>query len=218
MAHRSDQKADHATAQNSAKERTEDARLVAALGKCSVVLVGIMGCGKSTVGRRLANRLGIPFVDADTEIEQAANMTVPEIFAAHGEPYFRKGEERVIARLLKEGPQVLATGGGAFMSEATRDEIAKNGISIWLKADFDTVMERVRKRANRPLLQTPDPEGTMKDLMARRYPVYGMAELTVSSRDVPHEVVVDDIVEALKSRLLADDLTSPARETATGAS
>ncbi|WP_346892458.1 shikimate kinase [uncultured Roseibium sp.] len=217
MAHRSDQKADHAPAPRSANARSDDARLVRALGKRSLVLVGIMGCGKSTVGRRLANRLGIPFVDADTEIEQAANMSVPEIFAAHGEPYFRKGEERVIARLLREGPQVLATGGGAYMSAATRDEIAENGISIWLKADFDTVMERVRKRSNRPLLQNPDPEGTMRELIAKRYPVYGMAELTVSSRDVPHEVVVDDIVEALKSRLLAEDLTSSAEETATGA-
>lgn len=217
MAHRSDQKAENATARQSAGERAEDARLVRALGKRSLVLVGIMGCGKSTVGRRLAHRLDIPFVDADTEIEQAANMTVPEIFAAHGEPYFRKGEERVIARLLKEGPQVLATGGGAFMSEATRNEIAENGISVWLKADLDTVMERVRKRANRPLLQTPDPEGTMKELMAKRYPVYGRADLTVNSRDVPHDLVVEDIVEALKSRLLAEDLTSSAQETATGA-
>ncbi len=217
MAHRSDQKAENAPAHRGANARADDARLVAALGKRSIVLVGIMGCGKSTVGRRLANRLDIPFVDADTEIEQAANMTVPEIFAAHGEPYFRKGEERVIARLLREGPQVLATGGGAYMSEATRQEIAENGISIWLKADLDTVMERVRKRSNRPLLQTPDPEGTMRDLMAKRYPVYGLAELTVSSRDVPHDHVVEDIVAALKSRLLAEDLTTSAQETATGA-
>jgi shikimate kinase len=217
MAHRSEPKAENATAHRSGGERAEDARLVAALGKRSLVLVGIMGCGKSTVGRRLANRLDIPFVDADTEIEQAANMSVPEIFTVHGEPYFRKGEERVIARLLREGPQVLATGGGAYMSEATRNEIAENGISIWLKADLDTVMERVRKRSNRPLLQTPDPEGTMRELMAKRYPVYGMAELTVNSRDVPHDHVVEDIVEALKSRLLAEDLTTSAQETATGA-
>ena len=174
-----------------------------------------MGCGKSTVGRRLANRLNIPFVDADAEIERAANMTVNEIFANHGEPYFRSGEKRVIARLLTEGPQVLATGGGAFMSETTRNEIAKGGISVWLKADLDIVMERVRKRATRPLLQTPDPEGTMKALMDKRYPVYAQADLTVYSRDVPHEAVVEDIIEALKSRLLAADAATDKEEPAT---
>lgn len=172
-------------------------QIVAALNGRSIVLVGIMGCGKSTVGRRLAQKLGLRFVDADTEIEQAANMSIAEIFAAHGEPYFRSGEERVIARLLKEGPQVLATGGGAFMSGATRDAIEENGISVWLKADFDIVMTRVRKKATRPLLKTPDPEGTMRELMAKRHPVYGKANITVHSRDVPHEVVMDEIIEAL---------------------
>lgn len=169
-------------------------RLLAALGTRSIVLVGIMGCGKSTVGKRLAARLGLEFVDADAEIERAANMTVSEIFAEHGEPYFRSGEERVIARLLSEGPQVLATGGGAFMSETTRAEIAANGLSIWLKVDFETVMARVRRRATRPLLQTPDPEGTMRNLLAEREPVYAKAALTVTSKDVPHDTVVDQII------------------------
>ncbi|XYK82904.1 MAG: shikimate kinase [Labrenzia sp.] len=175
--------------------------LVAALGKRSIVLVGIMGCGKSTVGKRLAQRLGLEFVDADSEIERAANMTVSEIFAEHGEPYFRSGEERVIARLLQEGPQVLATGGGAFMSDATRSEIETNGLSIWLKVDFETVMARVRRRSTRPLLRNPDPEGTMRKLMAEREPVYAQAQLTVTSKDVPHEAVVDQIVLTLADHL-----------------
>ncbi|MGV2978415.1 shikimate kinase [Roseibium alexandrii] len=176
-------------------------RLVAALGKRSIVLVGIMGCGKSTVGKRLAQRLGLEFVDADSEIERAANMTVSEIFSEHGEPYFRSGEERVIARLLQEGPQVLATGGGAFMSDQTRSEIETNGLSIWLKVDFETVMARVRRRSTRPLLRNPDPEGTMRKLMAEREPVYAQAQLTVTSKDVPHEAVVDQIVLTLADHL-----------------
>ncbi|MEP2706595.1 MAG: shikimate kinase [Roseibium sp.] len=177
------------------------ARLVDAMDGRSVVLVGIMGCGKSTVGKRLAQRLGLEFVDADSEIERAANMTVSEIFSEHGEPYFRSGEERVIARLLREGPQILATGGGAFMSEMTRDEINAQGLSIWLKVDFETVMARVRRRSTRPLLQNPDPEGTMRKLMAEREPVYSKATLTVTSKDVPHEAVVDQIVVTLAEHL-----------------
>ncbi|MTI43242.1 shikimate kinase [Roseibium hamelinense] len=176
--------------------------LLERLGQRSIVLVGIMGCGKSTVGRRLANRMNLPFVDADTEIERAANMTVSEIFAEHGEPYFRGGEERVIARLLAEGPQVLATGGGAYMSEATRGAIADHGVSVWLRADLETVMARVRKRPTRPLLQNADPEGTMRALMEKRDPVYALADLTVHSREVPHETVVDEILDALDAKLL----------------
>lgn len=188
----------------------EPDRLVAALGSRSIVLVGIMGCGKSTVGKRLAQRLGLEFIDADSEIERAANMTVSEIFAAHGEPYFRSGEERVIARLLGEGPQVLATGGGAFMSETTRTEISEHGLSVWLKVDFDTVMARVRRRATRPLLQNADPEGTMRQLLDEREPVYATAALTVTSKDVPHDAVVDQIIVAMAAYLLQreDTLTS----------
>ncbi len=149
------------------------------LGTRSLVLVGLMGAGKSTVGRRLAQKLALPFRDADQEIETAAGMTIPEIFAIHGETHFRDGERRVIARLLQEGPMVLATGGGAFMNEETRDRIARQGISVWLRADLEVLMRRVRKRATRPLLQTSDPEGTMRDLITVRHPVYATADLTV---------------------------------------
>lgn len=167
------------------------------LGTRSLVLVGLMGAGKSTVGRRLAQTLKLPFRDADHEIEAAAGMTIPDIFSIHGEEYFRDGERRVIARLLQEGPMVLATGGGAFMNEETRQAIAEHGISIWLKADLDILMRRVRKRATRPLLQNPDPEGTMRRLMEVRYPIYAMADITVDSHEAPHDRVVADIVKAL---------------------
>jgi shikimate kinase len=167
------------------------------LGTRSIVLVGLMGAGKSTVGRRLAQTLKLPFRDADHEIEAAAGMTIPDIFAVHGEDHFRDGERRVIARLLQEGPMVLATGGGAFMNEETRQAIAENGISIWLRADLDVLMRRVRKRSTRPLLQNPDPEGTMRRLMEVRHPVYATANLTVDSHEVPHDRVVADIVTAL---------------------
>ena len=167
------------------------------LGTRSLVLVGLMGAGKSTVGRRLAQTLKLPFRDADHEIEAAAGMTIPDIFSIHGEEYFRDGERRVIARLLQEGPMVLATGGGAFMNEDTRRAVAENGISIWLKADLDILMRRVRKRATRPLLQNPDPEGTMRRLMDLRYPVYATADLTVDSHEAPHDRVVADIIKAL---------------------
>jgi len=176
-------------------------RLTAALGGRAVVLVGIMGCGKSSVGRRLAQALDLPFVDADTEIEAAANLTIAEIFAQHGEPYFRAGEQRVIARLLKQGAQVLATGGGAYMNAETRAEIARTAVSVWLKADLDIVMSRVRRKPTRPLLNDPDPEGVMRRLMAERYPVYAEADVTVPSRDVPHDTVVLDIVAALETHL-----------------
>jgi shikimate kinase len=174
------------------------------LGVRSIVLVGLMGAGKSTVGRRLAHKLGLPFCDADHEIEAAAGMTIPDIFAIYGEDYFRDGERRVIARLLQEGPIVLATGGGAFMSEETRTHIAASGISIWLKADLDVLMRRVRKRSNRPLLQTADPEETMRKLMDIRYPIYARATLTVESHEVPHDRVVTDTMKALDAWLAAN--------------
>ena len=177
-----------------------------ALGQRSVVLVGLMGCGKSAIGRRLAGRLALPFVDADEEIEKAAGKTIEDIFADHGEPYFREGERKVVARLLRAGPQVLATGGGAFMSEETREAIAERGISIWLKAELPLLVRRVGKRGNRPLLKVDDPEVVLRDLMAKRYPVYATADITVESRDVPHEVIVGEIVDRL-----ARDL-SPAPE------
>jgi shikimate kinase/3-dehydroquinate synthase len=174
-----------------------EARLRRGLGARSIVLVGLMGAGKSTVGRRLASRLGLMFKDADHEIEAAAKLTIADIFAIYGEASFREGEERVIARLLREGPMVLATGGGAFMREATRARIAEGGISVWLKADLEVLMRRVRKRATRPLLQTEDPEATMRALMEVRHPVYAGADLTVLSRDVSHDRVMQDVMEAL---------------------
>jgi shikimate kinase len=179
----------------------DDAALIAALGQRSIALVGMMGSGKSSIGRRLASRLAIPFVDADTEIEQAAGMTIAEIFEHHGEPYFRAGEARVIARLLDHGPQVLATGGGAFMNRDTRAAIQQKGVSIWLKAELDVLMKRIKRRGDRPLLKTDDPAATLTALMEQRYPVYAEADLTVLSRDVPHDTIVDEIVAALRPRL-----------------
>ena len=163
----------------------------------SVVLVGLMGAGKTTVGRRLARRLGLDFVDADAEIEQAAGETVPEIFARHGEAAFRAGERRVITRLLAGPPHVLATGGGAFMDPVTRANIAARGISIWLKADLDVLMKRVAKRGDRPLLQNGDPRSTMKRLIDERYPVYAEADIAIDSIEGPHEAVVETIIGKL---------------------
>jgi shikimate kinase len=156
-----------------------------------------MGCGKSAVGRRLAARLGLPFVDADEEIEKAAGKTIEDIFAEHGEPYFREGERKVLARLLRSGQQVLATGGGAFMNAETRQAIAETGVSVWLRADLPLLVRRVGKRNNRPLLKNGDPEVVLQNLMDARYPIYATADLTVESRDVPHEVIVGEIVERL---------------------
>jgi shikimate kinase len=181
--------------------RTVEEAIRERLGHRSVVLVGLMGAGKSTVGRRLGMRLDLAFRDADAEIEAAAGMSVTDIFAIHGEPYFREGEARVIGRLLQEGPIVLATGGGAFMNAETRARIAGAGVSIWLKADFDVLMRRVRKRSNRPLLRNTDPEARMRELIELRYPVYALADLTVQSREVPHDRVVEDAVNSLDAYL-----------------
>jgi shikimate kinase len=176
--------------------------LRAALGQRAIVLVGMMGSGKSSVGRRLATRLGLPFVDADTEIETAAQMTIPEIFAQRGEAEFREGERRVIGRVLTtRAPLVLATGGGAFMNAETRERVKGLGVSVWLKAEPDVLMRRVRKRSNRPLLQTADPEATLRRMLAEREPVYALADITIQSRDEPHEVVVGDTVAALDAHL-----------------
>ncbi|WP_395698595.1 3-dehydroquinate synthase [Methylocella sp.] len=177
------------------------AALVDALKGRSIVLVGFMGCGKSSSGRRLAQRLGLPFVDADVEIEAAAGMTISEIFAKHGEAFFRDGERRVVARLLEDGPRVVATGGGAFLNEGTRARIRASGLSVWLKAEPDVLWRRVRKRSHRPLLQGPDAEKTMRALIAERYPHYAKADLTVVSRDGPHETAVEEIVSAIEFHL-----------------
>ena len=167
------------------------------LGQRPIVLVGLMGAGKTSVGRRLAEKLGVPFVDADHEIEAAAGKTIKEIFSDHGEPYFREGERRVIQRLIGNGAQVLATGGGAYMNDETRQRIEESGISVWLKASLPILMKRVMKRQDRPLLQAEDPEAVMRGLIDKRYPVYARADVTVESRDVQHGQMVNDVVRAL---------------------
>ncbi len=177
------------------------AALVAALEGRSIVLVGLMGSGKTAIGRRLAQRLGLEFVDSDTEIEWAAGMTIPEIFSRYGEPYFRDGERRVMARLLADGPRVIATGGGAFMNAETRARIAESGVSLWLKGDLDVLWRRVRKRTHRPLLQNPNPEATLKKLMDQRYPIYAKADVTVISQEGPHEAVVEEAVAGIERHL-----------------
>ena len=169
--------------------------VVRALGGRSIVLVGMMGAGKSSIGRRLASRLGIPFIDADTEIESAAGMTIPEIFEKHGEPYFRAGEARVIARLLDNGPQVLATGGGSLMDPQTRALIGQKGISIWLKADVDVLLKRTKRRNDRPLVEK------IKDLLPVREPIYAQADIIIQSRDEPHDTIIDEIMGELPKRL-----------------
>jgi shikimate kinase len=166
------------------------------LGNHAIVLVGLMGAGKTSVGRRLAEKLDVPFVDADHEIEIAAGKSIAEIFADHGEDYFREGERRVITRLLENGLQVLATGGGAFMNVDTRARIKSLGVSLWLKADLDVLLKRVAKRNDRPLLKE-NPEQVMKDLMQKRYPIYAEANITVESRDVQHGQMVNDVIKAI---------------------
>ena len=158
-----------------------------------------MGAGKTVIGRKLAQSIGVPFKDADAEIEQAAGLTVSEIFAKHGEPAFRDGERRVIRRLLDDPPHVLATGGGAFMHEETRRVIAERGVSVWLKAELPVLMKRVLKRNTRPLLAQGDPEATMKQLMTERYPIYAEAAITVETGDGPHENVVAALLAALRA-------------------
>jgi len=183
-----------------AAENGLESAIVRALGRRSIVLVGMMGAGKSSVGRRLAARLGIDFVDADSEIESAAGMSIPEIFAKHGEDYFRSGEARVIARLLDHGPRVLATGGGSIMNQTTRDLIQIKGISVWLKADVEVLIKRTKRRNDRPLVEK------IKDLLPQREPVYALSDIVVQSRDEPHETIVDEIVAKLTKPLgLAGD-------------
>jgi len=162
-----------------------------------IVLVGLMGVGKSTVGRRLANRLGVPFVDADHEIEVAADMTVGEIFEKFGEPYFRDGERRVIARLVDGQPQVIATGGGAFIHDETRAMILEHAIAIWLDAPTRVLAERVRRRDTRPLLRDRDPQAVLDELAAKRNPIYAQAPIRIASDQAPHESAVSAILRAI---------------------
>jgi shikimate kinase len=186
---------------NKEDRQGQAARIREALGSRSVVLIGLMGAGKTAVGRRLANRLDLPFIDADTEIELAAGTSISEIFAEHGEAYFRQGERKVIARLLESGPQILATGGGAYMNADTRTTIGARGISIWLRAEIPILLHRVRRRNHRPLLAGRDAEQVMRALTAERYPIYAGADITVESRDVPHDVIVNEVVEGLAAKL-----------------
>jgi shikimate kinase len=189
-------------AQADGGDATRAAAILGRLGPRPIVLIGMMGAGKTSTGRRLAAHLGIDFVDSDLEMESAAGMTIPEIFARHGEPYFRDRESRVVERLIGSGPRVVATGGGAFIHPATRRTIKASGFSVWIKADFDVLMRRIRKRNNRPLMRTPDPEATLKSLMAERYPVYAEADLTIVSRDCPHDVMVDAMAAAIAAHLV----------------
>ncbi len=167
-----------------------------------IVLVGMMGAGKTTVGRRLAAALNRRFIDSDAEIEIAAGMSIPEFFDTHGEADFRAGESRVIARLLADDDIVLGTGGGAYINADTRALIRARGVSVWLRADLDTLFSRVSRRSNRPLLKTADPRQTLKDLMDQRYPTYAEADVTVESRDVPHEIIAREILDAILAQLL----------------
>jgi shikimate kinase len=185
----------------------------AALGNRSIVLVGMPGSGKSAVGRRLAPQLDLPFRDADEEIERAAGKPITDIFKDHGESYFREGERKVIARLLGMGPQVLATGGGAFITEETRENIRAAGVSVWLKADLALLLRRVSKRNNRPLLEH-DPEGVLRHLIETRYPIYATADIIVESRELPHDAIVGEIIHALAARLA--DQHEPGHPSSTG--
>lgn len=170
---------------------------LAVLGARNLVFVGLMGAGKSAIGRMVAQRLAIPFVDSDHEIERVSRMSIPDLFATYGEAEFRALEARVLNRLLQSGPRVVSTGGGAFMNEETRAIIAQNGVSIWLKADLEVLWERVCRRDSRPLLKTEDPKGTLAGLLEKRYPVYAEARLTVMSRNVAKDVIASEVIEAV---------------------
>ena len=186
------------TAQAAPLPTQDHAALLQRLGTRSVVFVGLMGAGKTAIGRKVAGMLGLSFIDSDHEIEAVSRMTIPDLFERYGEAEFRALEQRVIHRLLTEnGPQVLSTGGGAFMNEQTREAIADHGVSVWLKADLDLLMERVSKKQNRPLLKNDNPRAVLQTLMDVRYPVYASAEITVTTRDERKEVIAAEVVEAL---------------------
>ncbi|MDK4704361.1 MULTISPECIES: shikimate kinase [Rhizobium] len=172
-------------------------RARAALGQRNLVFVGLMGAGKSSIGRPVAQQLGLPFVDTDIEIERVSRMTIAELFAAYGEQEFRALETRVIKRLLKGGPRVVSTGGGAFINESTRLHVKRGSLSVWLKADLDVLWERVNKRDTRPLLKTENPKQTLENLMNARYPIYAEADITVLSRDVNKDIMVREVLAAI---------------------
>lgn len=169
----------------------------AALGRRNLVFIGLMGAGKSVIGRLVAQQLSLPFIDTDAEIERVSRMTISELFASYGETEFRALETRVIERLLKGGPRVISTGGGAFINERTRSVIKRGGVSVWLRADLEVLWERVNKRDHRPLLKTENPKQTLENLMNQRYPIYAESDLTVESRDVRKEAVVNEVLAAV---------------------
>jgi shikimate kinase len=175
--------------------------LLGLLGHRPIVLIGMMGAGKTTVGRRLAAKLGRHFVDSDEEVERAAGMTIEDIFKAHGEADFRAGEVKVIARLLKDDHIVLGTGGGAFINPDTRALVKSAAISVWIKADFELLFQRVSRRSNRPLLKTANPRETLQKLIEARYPIYAEADVTVISRDVPQDQVASEVIDAMVEHL-----------------
>jgi shikimate kinase len=182
-----------------AEENTAD--LLAGLGPRSIVFVGLMGAGKTAIGRKVAGMLGLPFTDSDHEIESVSRMTIPDLFERYGEAEFRSLEQRVIFRVLESGPQILSTGGGAFMNAQTRDTIKTYGLSVWLKADVDTLLDRVSKKQNRPLLKNADPRAVLEKLMAERNPVYALADVTVATRDERKEVIAGEVIEAIGMHL-----------------
>lgn len=185
------------TRQNASARASMRQFVIDTLGQKPLVLVGMMGAGKTTVGRRLASQLGFEFVDSDAEVEKAAGMPIPEFFEVHGEAEFRAGEARVMARLLKKARTVIATGGGVLLNADTRKRIAAGAVSVWLKADVDLLYSRVSRRNSRPLLQTADPRATLEKLVEERYPGYAGADITITSRDVPHDEVAAHIITEL---------------------
>ncbi|WP_377297425.1 shikimate kinase [Rhizobium sp. SGZ-381] len=186
---------DLVTQQTVASTLAERAR--AALGGRNLIFVGLMGAGKSAVGRVVAQQLALPFIDTDAEIERVSRMTIPELFANYGEQEFRALETRVMERLVRGGPRVISTGGGAFINERTRAAIRAGGLSLWLRAELDILWERVNKRDNRPLLKTENPKQTLENLMHQRYPIYAGADLTVESRDVRKEAMAQEVLAAI---------------------
>lgn len=188
-------------AQSAVETDVDQAALLEKLGQRSIVLVGLMGAGKTAIGRKIATALGLAFIDSDQEIEDVSRMSIPELFELYGEPEFRALEQRVIARVLEGGPQILSTGGGAYMNSHTREAIASNAVSVWLKADLDLLMERVSKKQNRPLLKNDNPRAVLERLMNERYPVYALADLTVVTRDERKEVIAAEVIEALDRHL-----------------
>jgi shikimate kinase len=196
-------------AQSAIETDVDQAALLEKLGHRSIVLVGLMGAGKTAIGRKVATALGLTFIDSDQEIEDVSRMTIPELFELYGEPEFRALEQRVIARVLESGPQILSTGGGAYMNAQTREAIASNAVSVWLKADLDLLMERVSKKQNRPLLKNDNPRAVLERLMNERYPVYALADLTVVTRDERKEVIAAEVIEALDRHLSAASDADP---------